>query len=90
MASASTASTQAASVVHPDTIEGPYYGGEYSTLSECNDNLNEIKTNPSYAGGYCIFQNGKWVMYYYIYVPACGITVSPGRASRPATVAPAC
>ncbi len=88
MASASTASTQATSV-NPETIKGPYYGGSYSTLQECNDNLNEIKTSPSYAGGYCVFQNGKWVMYYYIDVPACG-AVSPGRASRSEAVAPAC
>jgi hypothetical protein len=88
MASASTASAQAASV-NPETTKGPYYGGSYSTLKECNDNLNEIKTSPSYAGGYCVLQNGKWVMYYYIYVAAC-TPVSPGRASRPAAVAPAC
>lgn len=88
MASASTASTQAASVT-PDGTEGPYYGGSYSTLQECNDNLNEIKQSPSYAGGYCILENGQWVLYYYIYVSACG-AVSSGKATRPASVTSTC
>jgi hypothetical protein len=82
MASASTARTQTVSV-QPETVEGPYYGGAYPTLEECNGNLNEIKQSPSYAGGYCILQNGKWVMYYYIDVAGCG-AVSPSRPAAPA------
>lgn len=87
MASARTASAQAVSV--QDAKKGPYFGGSYPTLQECNDNLNEIKQSPEYAGGYCLYQNGKWVMYYYIYFAGC-TPVSSGRASRPAAVVPAC
>jgi hypothetical protein len=83
---ASTASAQVASVVHPAGSR-KYYGGSYSSLEECNGNLNEVKQFPGYAGGYCVFEDGKWVLYYYIYVAGC---ISPGRASRPAELAPAC
>jgi hypothetical protein len=85
---ASTASVQVAPVVHPETSR-KYYGGSYKTLEECNGNLNEVKQFPGYAGGYCIFENGKWVLYYYIYVAGC-IAVSPGRPSGHAPLAPAC
>ena len=88
VASARTVNAQVESV-QAQAKQGPYYGGSYKELKDCNANLNEIKQSPEYAGGYCVYQNGKWVLYYYIYFAGCN-AVSPGRVSRPATVVPAC
>jgi hypothetical protein len=88
VASARTASAQVASA-QAQAKQGPYYGGSYKELKDCNANLNEIKQSPEYAGGYCVYQNGVWVLKYYIYFYGCS-AVSPGRASRPAAMVPAC
>jgi hypothetical protein len=94
-ASASTAArqthqsaSQTAGTITPAETIGPINGGSYPTLSDCNSALNELKTNPEYAGGYCLLKNGKWVAYYYILVSAC-ITPSV-TASRPVSEPAAC
>ena len=85
--------SQSAGTVTPEVVQGPINGGSYGTLDQCNSALNEFKTNPNYAGGYCVLQNGKWVCYYYVYVSACVVTgtdPAPGGTARlPGGAAPA-
>jgi hypothetical protein len=89
-AGAVTAGTvRSAATVKPDE-EVTYYGGKYSTITECIDSLDEIRTNPNFAGGECIYSDGAYYLYYTLDLPVCGVVIAArtdviaGKVAEPA------
>jgi hypothetical protein len=93
-ASASTSTTVArpasvtAGTVKPDE-EVTYYGGKYSSITECIDSLDEIRTNPYFAGGECIYSDGAYYLYYTLDLPVCDVIAArtdiiAGKVAEPA------
>jgi len=92
---ASASTTVAQSVSHtagkvtPDEIV-LYYGGDYPNIGECLESLEEVRTNPYFAGGGCDSDgDGGFFLWYELDLPVCGSVAAPvgiiaGRIAEPA------
>jgi len=82
-ATGARSATHTAATVKPDE-EVLYFGGSYPNLEECDASLQEVETNPYFAGGECVYQeDGTYWMWYILDLPVCGTTAA--LASTPAT-----
>ena len=90
-AAAGPAARSAAGTVRPDEKIGPIYGGTLGSLEECKAALQGLAANPQYGGGMCVpAGNGRYKLYYYWLVSACGPIIPAGTVAGKPAVTPDC
>jgi hypothetical protein len=96
-ASASTANlrvqpaSQSAGTAISDETIGPFNGGTYGSLGDCEAALQALKQDPGYAGGACVpAGGGKYTAIYYIYVGSCGPMAPVGTITGRLAAIPDC